>query len=88
MANGFITSGLHQKVLVVTAETLSKVTDYTDRTTCVLFGDGAAAVLVEKDTENPSFIATHIGTNGKGGKHVYRTNLSTTMYYAWATFKF
>ncbi|MDM8151314.1 ketoacyl-ACP synthase III [Priestia megaterium] len=80
MANGFITSGLHQKVLVITAETLSKVTDYTDRTTCVLFGDGAAAVLVEKDAENPSFIATHIGTNGKGGKHVYRTNLSTTMH--------
>ncbi|OHY73386.1 ketoacyl-ACP synthase III [Priestia aryabhattai] len=80
MANAFITSGLHHKVLVVTAETLSKVTDYTDRTTCVLFGDGAAAVLVESDAERPSFIATHIGTNGKGGKHVYRTNLSTTMH--------
>ncbi|WP_420892547.1 hypothetical protein [Priestia flexa] len=44
MADSFITSGLHQKVLVVTAETLSKVTDYKDRSTCILFGNGAAAV--------------------------------------------
>ncbi|MGG3803026.1 ketoacyl-ACP synthase III [Metabacillus fastidiosus] len=79
MANSFITSGLHRKVLVVAAETMSKVTDYTDRTTCILFGDGAAAVLVEKDEEFPSFIAAHIGTNGEGGIHVYRTNLATMM---------
>lgn len=79
IANSFITSGLHQKVLVVTAETLSKVTDYKDRSTCILFGDGAAAVLVEQDFESPSFIATHMGSKGSGGKHVYRTNLSVTM---------
>ncbi|MFB9757132.1 ketoacyl-ACP synthase III [Ectobacillus funiculus] len=80
LANGLITAGLHRKILVVTTETLSKVTDYTDRTTCILFGDGAAAVLVEKDEKFPSFIATHMGTNGGGGMHVYRTNLSTTMF--------
>lgn len=80
LANGLITSGLHRKILVITTETLSKVTDYTDRTTCILFGDGAAAVLIEKDEENPSFIATYIGTNGEGGMHVYRTNLSNTMF--------
>ncbi len=80
VANGFITSGLHQKILVVAAETLSKVTDYSDRTTCILFGDGAAAVLVERDEIQPSFIASHMGTNGAGGMHVYRTNLSTTMF--------
>ncbi|MGC4376457.1 ketoacyl-ACP synthase III [Fictibacillus sp. Mic-4] len=80
MANGFITSGLHRKILVIATETLSKVTDYTDRTTCILFGDGAATVLVEKDEENPSFIATHTGTNGEGGMHVYRTNLAGEMF--------
>lgn len=80
LANGLITSGLHRKILIVTTETLSKITDYTDRTTCILFGDGAAAVLVEKDEEESSFIATHIGTNGEGGMHVYRKNLSTTMF--------
>lgn len=80
LANGLITSGLHRKILVVTTETLSKVTDYTDRSTCILFGDGAAAVLVEKDEQQPSFIAAHMGTNGEGGIHVYRTNLSTSMH--------
>ncbi|WP_195575143.1 ketoacyl-ACP synthase III [Paenibacillus sp. 1001270B_150601_E10] len=80
LANGLITSGLHRKILVVAAETLSKVTDYTDRTTCILFGDGAAAVLVERDEERPSFIASHIGTNGEGGQHVYLPKLSHTMF--------
>ncbi|GAB0168050.1 ketoacyl-ACP synthase III [Lysinibacillus sp. CTST325] len=80
VANGLITSGLHRKILFITTEALSKVTDYTDRTTCILFGDGAAAVLIERDEEMPSFIASHIGTNGAGGKHLYLTNLSTTMH--------
>ncbi|MCM3030676.1 MULTISPECIES: ketoacyl-ACP synthase III [unclassified Niallia] len=79
LANSLITSGMHRKVLVVAAETLSKVTDYTDRTTCILFGDGAGAMLVEYDEENPSFLASHMGTNGEGGIHVYRTAMSEQM---------
>ncbi|PEW30277.1 ketoacyl-ACP synthase III [Bacillus cereus] len=79
VANSLITSGSHKKILVVASETLSKVTDYTDRTTCILFGDGAGAILLEKDENKPSFIASHMGTNGDGGIHLYRTNLSTTM---------
>ena len=79
VANGLITSGLHRKILFVATETLSKITDYTDRTTCILFGDGAAAALVERDEETPSFIASHMGTFGEGGLHLYRTNLSTTI---------
>ena len=42
-ANGLVSSGLHRRVLVVAGETLTKVTDFTDRTTCILFGDGAGA---------------------------------------------
>lgn len=80
IANGLITSGLHRKILLIATETLSKITDYTDRTTCILFGDGAAAVLIEKDEEMPSFIADHLGTCGEGGVHLYRTNLSTEMH--------
>jgi len=80
VANGLITSGLHTKVLVVATETLSKVTDYTDRSTCILFGDGAAAMLVEADASQPSFIASHSGTEGIGGIHVYRPNFATTMF--------
>ncbi|WP_257346948.1 ketoacyl-ACP synthase III [Pseudalkalibacillus decolorationis] len=78
-ANGLITSGLHRKVLVLAGETLSKVTDYEDRTTCVLFGDGAGAALVEYDEKNPSFIKSVFGTKGNGGKHLYRSGLSTKM---------
>lgn len=79
VGNSLITSGSHKKVLVVATETLSKVTDYTDRTTCILFGDGAGAILLARDENKPSFIAAHMGTNGDGGIHLYRTNLSTTM---------
>ncbi len=43
IANGLITSGQSKKVLVIGSETLSKITDYTDRNTCILFGDGAGA---------------------------------------------
>ncbi|MNW41242.1 3-oxoacyl-[acyl-carrier-protein] synthase 3 protein 2 [compost metagenome] len=79
IANGLITSGLHKKVLVIGAETLSKVTDYTDRSTCILFGDGAGAVLVEYDEELPGFIASHLGSEGELGHHLYSTNLSNAM---------
>lgn len=76
IANGMITAGLHKKILVIGAETLSKITDYSDRTTCILFGDGAGAVLVEYDEENPSFLAYHLGSDGEGGSNLYSTNLS------------
>ncbi|QKG83255.1 ketoacyl-ACP synthase III [Kroppenstedtia pulmonis] len=74
MANGMISAGLHKKVLVIGAETLSKVTDYTDRSTCILFGDGAGCVLVEFDEEG-SFITTQCGSVGEEGHHLYRTGL-------------
>lgn len=79
MANGLISSGLHRKILVVGADTMSKITDYTDRSTCILFGDGAGAVLVERDEELPSFIGHHLGSDGKGGKHIYRTGFSAEL---------
>lgn len=77
MANGLIVSGLHRKILVIGAETLTKITDYTDRTTCVLFGDGAGAVLVEKEEELPSsFLSAHLSTDGSGGSFVYQTRIA------------
>ncbi|NRD77107.1 ketoacyl-ACP synthase III [Bacillus sp. BRMEA1] len=75
-ANAYIASGLHRKILVIGAETLSKITDYTDRSTCVLFGDGAGAVLVERDEQSKSFIGFHLESDGGGAQHVYRTGLS------------
>jgi 3-oxoacyl-[acyl-carrier-protein] synthase-3 len=80
LANGMITSGLHNKILLIAAETLSKVTDYTDRSTCILFGDGAGAVLVERDEQRASFLSYHLGSEGRGGIHVYRSALSEKMH--------
>ncbi|MBK3495286.1 ketoacyl-ACP synthase III [Viridibacillus sp. YIM B01967] len=79
VANGMITSGLNKKVLVVGAETLSRITDYTDRATCILFGDGAGAVLLEYTEQQPSFISSHIGSVGEGGNKLYCTNLANKM---------
>ncbi|MFD1412520.1 ketoacyl-ACP synthase III [Oceanobacillus jeddahense] len=76
MANSLIRSGLHKKVLVIGAETLSKVTDYTDRSTCILFGDAASAVLVEEQEESADFIGFHVGSDGSGAQHVYQTSLA------------
>ncbi|WP_126428705.1 ketoacyl-ACP synthase III [Brevibacillus marinus] len=76
MANSLITSGLHKKVLVIGADALSKITDYNDRTTCILFGDGAGAVLVERDEEHPGFLSYHLGSHGEGGIHLYCSGLS------------
>lgn len=82
MANGMIASGLHRKALVIGADALSKIVDYTDRTTCVLFGDGAGAVLLERDdsdASSPQFIAYTGGTDGSGGAHIYRSLLADHM---------
>lgn len=81
-ANSFIASGLHRKILVIGADALSKITDYTDRTTCVLFGDGAGAVLVEREEQQDkgSFLAYHMSTEGEGGIHVYQTRIANSLH--------
>jgi len=79
LAHSLIASGLHRKILVVAGETLSKTTDYTDRTTCVLFGDAAGAVLVERDEYYQGFISHRVASDGTGGIHIYRTGLSNQL---------
>lgn len=80
VANGLISAGLHKKILVIGSETLSKLTDYSDRTTCILFGDGAGAALVEYDEDNPSFLAYHMGTDGAKSKNLYCSGLSSQLF--------
>jgi 3-oxoacyl-[acyl-carrier-protein] synthase-3 len=82
LANGMISAGLHQKILVFGADTLTRVTDYTDRSTCILFGDGAGVVMVEKDPEQGAFITATLGTDGLGGTHVYRSVSRTELHGA------
>ncbi len=64
IADGFIRSGMHRRILVVGAETLSKVTDWKDRTTCVLFGDGAGAAVVEATEEDGGILSISIHSDG------------------------
>ncbi|WP_152391752.1 ketoacyl-ACP synthase III [Paenibacillus guangzhouensis] len=80
LANGLISAGLHRKILVFGADALTRVTDYTDRTTCILFGDGAGVVMVEQDMGNGAFQAVTMGTDGTGGKHVYRSGTRTELH--------
>ncbi|MDF2718360.1 MAG: fabHB [Paenibacillus sp.] len=68
-----------RKVLVIGADNMSRITDYTDRTTCILFGDGAGAVLVEKTASEPAFLAAHQGSDGSGGGLIYRTGIRSDM---------
>jgi 3-oxoacyl-[acyl-carrier-protein] synthase-3 len=63
-ANNFIRAGQARTALVVGAETLSRITDYTDRTNCILWGDGAGAVVLTADDE-PGIISTHIHADGR-----------------------
>lgn len=67
MAAAFIECGRYKKVVVVSAEKMSSIADYKDRQTCVLFGDGAAAVLIEATTEEGiGFQRSYLRTNGIG----------------------
>ncbi|MNZ85260.1 3-oxoacyl-[acyl-carrier-protein] synthase 3 [compost metagenome] len=70
MATGssMIASGLYKHVLVVGAETLSRITDYTDRNTCILFGDGAGAVVLGQVEEGRGFQSFELGADGSGGE--------------------
>lgn len=73
MAQGLIAAGTHKKILVFGAETLTKVTNYEDRTSCILFGDGAGVVLVEA-AEKGNILAAVTGSQGDGGKDLYMSN--------------
>ena len=67
----FVASGSHKKVIVVGADKMSSIVDYTDRTTCVLFGDGAAGVLLEADETGAHGIQDSIlRSDGSGGQYL------------------
>ncbi|WP_425392709.1 ketoacyl-ACP synthase III [Ekhidna sp.] len=70
MAHGFVNSGVYKKVLVIGAETLTKIMDLQDRTSCILFGDAAGAALIEPG-EDEHFIAFNSGTSGDLGHDLY-----------------
>jgi len=73
VADKFIKSGSHKCVLVVGAETMSNIVDWTDRGTCILFADGAGAVILEATDEDDGILSTHLHADGN-----YKELLMTT----------
>ena len=78
VGNQFIKSGMYNNILVIGSDSLSKVTDYTDRNTCVLFGDGAGAVVLTKTEEDEGIISAVIGCDGTMGDKITIPNLKVT----------
>ncbi len=70
-ASQFIETGRYKKVVLVASDKMSSITDYTDRTTCVLFGDAAVALLLEPTTEEVGVIDHHLQIDGSGKDFLY-----------------
>ena len=74
MATGasFIQSGMYKKVVVIGGDKMSAILDYTDRTTCIIFGDGAGCVLLEPTTEEVGFMDTILKSDGAGEAYLHQ----------------
>ena len=70
-AHGMLASGFARKALVVGGDVLSKILDWTDRSTLVLFGDGAGAVVMEPLSDGGGFLGFELGADGGGGVHLW-----------------
>ncbi|RZK31780.1 MAG: beta-ketoacyl-ACP synthase 3, partial [Hymenobacter sp.] len=68
----FIQSGLHKKVVIVGADKMSAIVDYSDRANCILFGDGAGAVLLEPSTEGYGILDQVLCTDGSGEAYLHQ----------------
>ena len=71
-AKQFIEAGTYKYVLIVGVEKLSKITDWNDRNTAVLFGDGAGAVVLGPVSDGRGVLSFELGSDGSGGKHLYQ----------------
>jgi 3-oxoacyl-[acyl-carrier-protein] synthase-3 len=71
-ASKFIETRSYEKIIVVGADKMSAIVDYEDRATCVLFGDGAGAVLLEPDTRGNGIIDSILKSDGSGWKHLHQ----------------
>jgi len=65
VAESLMRAGHYHNALIIGAETLTKITDYQDRSTCVIFGDGAGAMLLTLSNDNKGLFASHLGSDGK-----------------------
>lgn len=67
----FVESGSHKKVIVVGIDMMSSIIDYTDRTTCIIFGDGGGAVLLEANDQPYGILDSYFKGDGSGRKHLH-----------------
>ena len=67
----FIQSGMYKKVVVIGGDKMSAIMDYTDRTTCIIFGDGAGCVLLEPTTEDVGVIDYVLKSDGNGESYLH-----------------
>ncbi len=70
VANNFIENGTYKNILVVGADTLTKYVDWKDRGTCILFGDGAGAVVVKAASDGSGVLSSFLKAEGEGGYHL------------------
>jgi 3-oxoacyl-[acyl-carrier-protein] synthase III len=71
-ASKFIESGTYKKIIVVGADKMSSIVDYTDRTTCIIFGDAGGAVLLEANEDGYGIQDTILQSDGSGMKHLHQ----------------
>lgn len=71
VAAQFIQAGTYRNVLVIGADTLTRMLDFTDRGTCILFGDGAGAVVLQATDEPVGVLSTVLGSDGSGAQYLY-----------------
>lgn len=74
LATAMVDTGQVGNALVIGSETMSRILDWSDRSTCVLFGDGAGAAVIDGGGEERSFMAFSLGSDGGGAESLYRAN--------------
>lgn len=84
----FIEAGTYKHVLVIGVEKLSSITDWEDRNTAVLFGDGAGAAVVGPVSDDRGILSFELGADGTGGQHLYLDEKGHTIMHGREVFKF
>lgn len=87
-AKQFIETKAYKHILVVGVEKLSKITDWTDRNTCILFGDGAGAAILGEVSEGKGILSFELGADGSGGNNLYQDEKGHLVQNGREVFKF
>ncbi|WLV25543.1 beta-ketoacyl-ACP synthase III [Aciduricibacillus chroicocephali] len=84
----FIAAKTYSKILIIGTEKLTKITDWEDRNTCILFGDGAGAAVMGEVSDGKGILSFDLGANGTGGKHLYESDRGYLVQNGREVFKF